>query len=882
MSFKIPFGGLSRSSSSPRTSIDGSYPNVLLHGKLLLTVSRARNVPKVGTMATNLMKSSLGMFSKVMNVGSKLTEAVGNHSDPYVVVDIAGARVARTCVINNCENPQWNETFSIYVAHFTGTIDFTIKDQNLIGAGVVGTVRVPVEALAVANQPKGGSFEILKSDGSSYPGRCLVDVSCHYKPAQSLPGWYFVPHMAGQIVPAFGYLRSDSAAAPGVPGTYFPLRRGCRVTLYQDAHVADGALPESIRLDGGRMYTHGRCWEDICAAIQDAKFMIYIIGWSVYDKIKLIRDPRRPMGDGSQLTLGELLKKKAGANVRVLLMIWDDNTSRNNEYMKQGVMNVHDEETKAYFRHSAVKCVLAKRTADSNISMIGKMSTAIQFTHHQKAVLVDVDDYTFQRNAPPVNMRQLTHRRVAAFIGGIDLCNGRYDNQSHPLFHTLHVPTHGEDYYQGCIPSATLAHGGPRQPWHDIHCRLEGPAAYDVLKNFTERWEKSAHRFDDSLLELKDIQYVLSPAEDCPREGDPRVMVTHDSQPDSWHVQVFRSIDSGSVRGWPTNQVEVRARGLLSGKGVIIERSVQDAYINAIRSAQHFVYIENQYFMGSSYMWATNRSAGCDNLIPAEIALKIVDKIRQNERFAAYIVIPMFPEGAPDSGVGQTLLYWQYQTIEMMYKLIRSALIETGKTNSHPQEYLNFFCLANREAPVPNEPRRTTAPQPNSPLDRAYHNRRFMIYVHSKMMIVDDEYVIVGSANINQRSMDGTRDTEIAMGAFQPRYTVSSSNGRTPRSDVYGFRLSLWAEHLGGHFMPEFNEPSSLECVNRVRGAAAANWQDYMAPNIVNMRGHLCPYPIRVEMDGSVRTLPGVETFPDLGGKILGGTAFHIPEILTT
>lgn len=29
---------------------------------------------------------------------------------------------------------------------------------------------------------------------------------------------------------------------------------------------------------------------------------------------------------------------------------------------------------------------------------------------------------------------------------------------------------------------------------------------------------------------------------------------------------------------------------------------------------------------------------------------------------------------------------------------------------------------------------------------------RFPIYVHSKMMIVDDVYIIVGSANINQAS----------------------------------------------------------------------------------------------------------------------------------
>lgn len=34
------------------------------------------------------------------------------------------------------------------------------------------------------------------------------------------------------------------------------------------------------------------------------------------------------------------------------------------------------------------------------------------------------------------------------------------------------------------------------------------------------------------------------------------------------------------------------------------------AYITAIRRAQHFVYIENQYFLGSSHVWSRDRHAG--------------------------------------------------------------------------------------------------------------------------------------------------------------------------------------------------------------------------------------------------------------------------------
>ena len=52
-------------------------------------------------------------------------------------------------------------------------------------------------------------------------------------------------------------------------------------------------------------------------------------------------------------------------------------------------------------------------------------------------------------------------------------------------------------------------------------------------------------------------------------------------------------------------------------------------------------------------------SAGANNLIPIEIALKIVNKIKANERFCAYIIIPMWPEGVPTSTPIQRILYWQ-------------------------------------------------------------------------------------------------------------------------------------------------------------------------------------------------------------------------------
>jgi phospholipase D1/2 len=191
-----------------------------------------------------------------------------------------------------------------------------------------------------------------------------------------------------------------------------------------------------------------------------------------------------------------------------------------------------------------------------------------------------------------------------------------------------------------------------------LHSKIDGPAAYDVLRNFEERWLKAAKRhglkkmgksYDDTLLNLKRIPEIC--LDDTPYASD--------NDPESWHVQVFRSIDSNSAKDFPKDPREASLRNLVCGKNVLIDRSIHAAYVNAIRAAQHFIYIENQYFLGSSFNWDSNKDIGANNLIPIEIALKIASKIKANERFAAYIVIPMWPEGIPTSLPTQRILYWQ-------------------------------------------------------------------------------------------------------------------------------------------------------------------------------------------------------------------------------
>ncbi|XP_024993710.1 phospholipase D beta 1-like [Cynara cardunculus var. scolymus] len=805
----------------PWTS-EGPLKVMLLHGNLDITVKEANNLPNLDAL-------------------NKKFSPLSGTSDPYVTISVANAVIGRTFVLNNSENPVWMQRFCVPVAHHTTEVLFVVKDSDVLGSQLIGAVGIPAAQL-VANAVVKGTFPILNASGQPCKPGAVLALSIEYTPVDKV------------VLSRNGVWSGPEFK--GVPGTYFPLRRGGKVTLYQDAHV-DGSLP-ILKLDRGLKYVQGDCWRDICDAIRQARRLIYITGWSIFHKVQLVR--YGPKARDS--ILGELLKSKAEEGVRVLLLVWDDPTSKSIfGYKTEGVMQTHDEETRVFFKNSSVQVLLCPRSIAK--SSWAKKDAETIYTHNQKTVIVDADAGI--------------KRRIMAFVGGLDLCVGRYDTPEHSLFSTSQT-LHKDDYHNPNYTGPTA--GCPREPWHDLHCRIEGPAAYDVLQNFEERWLRASKprglskmtKFSDVLLKLDKIPDIL---------GSTDALYTSAKDPEGWHVQIFRSIDSNSVKGFPKDLKDAKSKNLICGKNVLIDMSIHTAYVNAIRAAQHFIYIENQYFLGSSYNWANHKSLGANNLIPMEIALKIANKIRANERFAAYIVIPMWPEGNPTNSATQRILVWQHNTMQMMYEVIYTALQETGLENEYePQDYLNFFCLGTRETSHDVAPTsKGKLPfSPNTPQALSITSRRFMIHVNSKGMIVDDEFVILGSANINQRSLEGTRDTEIAMGAYQPHHTWAHK-GSTPTGQIYGYRMSLWAEHMG-EIESSFWQPESVECVRRVRLVGEQNWEQYTADKVTDMTAHLLKYPVEVDRKGHVKPLPGCPNFPDVGGSIVGSFA-SVQENLT-
>ncbi|KAH7546359.1 hypothetical protein FEM48_Zijuj01G0192300 [Ziziphus jujuba var. spinosa] len=785
--------------------------SIQLHGVIDATIFEVDKLPGGWWMS----------FLKVL-YSYKLKEIFGYKASArlYATIHLDNAKVAATrrLEFDKDSPPQWQQSFHIYSAHLATQVIISFKVTGFQTTQVIGRAYMQAEEL-LSGKPVDKWLEILdEKHHKPLSGAPKIHVELRFSRATAHPNW-----SQGIKTPDF----------PGVPYTFFTQRNGCRATLYQDAHVLDEFVPK-IPFPPG--YKPHRCWEDVFDAVSNAKHLIYIAGWTVYTEITLIRDPRRPKPGGG-ITLGELLEKKANEGVRVLILIWEDKTTVEHISGKNGYSLSRDEQILPGYKSPL---------------------------HHQKIVVVDSEI--------PNGESSSKKRRIVSFIGGIDLSDGRYDNQSHSLFRTLNT-VHRNDFYQNGFSDASILKGGPREPWHDIHCRLEGAIAWDVLTNFEQRWRKQGGG-EDLLVHLSEHGDIFIPPSP--------VLSPEDSE--TWNIQLFRSIDEGAVDySWP-NEFHHNVffnLDLVNGKDHAIERSIQDAYINAIRRAKNFIYIENQYFLGSSFGWNTQGhnlgKVGAWNLIPKELSLKIVSKIEAGERFTVYVVIPMFPEGIPDALPVQPILFWQMMTMDMMYRDIARAIKAKG-LKVEPKDYLTFLCVGNREIKKSGEYEPPEKPKDGTDYSRAQKSRRYMIYVHSKMMIVDDEYIIVGSANINQRSMDGARDTEIAMGAYQPHHLATT---QPARGLIHGQRLALWYEHLG-IFDDTFLKPESIQCVRKVNEIAKKNWSLYIQEKLDDLPGHLLSYPIEVLHDGQVTILPGSEFFPDTRAPVLGAKTDLLPSVITT
>ncbi|XP_017294500.1 phospholipase D1 isoform X2 [Kryptolebias marmoratus] len=566
-----------------------------------------------------------------------------------------------------------------------------------------------------------------------------------------------------------------------------------------------------------KWYVNGQTYmEDVADALEEAKEEIFITDWWLSPEIFL----KRPVVEGNRWRLDCILKRKAKQGVRIFVMLYKEvelALGINSGYSKRTLLNL-----------------------DSNIKVIrhpDHVSSAVYlWAHHEKIIVVD---------------------QSVAFVGGIDLAYGRWDDrehrltdigsvtlshleqaaaesssaaapanggggdsvskgngtsvftmmdsadqpklknqnrlkktrfsirkhlQKHGLAHadsdsdleeeqprsssvrSLHTGVgelfgntrfwHGKDYCNFVhkdwiqldkpFDDFIDRHTTPRMPWHDIASVVHGKAARDVARHFIQRWNFT--KLVKPKYNSQSFPYLLPKSHTT--AGEQRYQVPNCVNA---NVQILRSASDWSA-------------GIKNH-----EESIHLAYVHAIQNSKHFIYIENQFFISC----ADNKHVF--NKIGDTIAERIIRAYREGKKYRVYVVTPLLPgfEGDINTGGGsaiQAVMHFNYRTMNRgEYSIISQLKREMG------DQWMNFISIAGLRTHADLEGKLVTE----------------LIYVHSKMLIADDNTVIIGSANINDRSMLGKRDSEVAVIVEDSEVVNSVMDGQPYAAGKYALQLRL-------------------------------------------------------------------------------------------
>lgn len=274
-------------------------------------------------------------------------------------------------------------------------------------------------------------------------------------------------------------------------------------------------------------------------------------------------------------------------------------------------------------------------------------------SHHEKLCIVD--------------------RRIA-FTGGLDIGERRYDTEKH------------ED----------------DSPWHDLACRIEGPAVGNLLRHFVERWNIEVAQFRAYIADLPER---------------PGAAVGPAGTLSELEVQEPASVASAGAGEVATAFSPVRNGQETEHGGSDIASAVA-AIIGAVR---RFIYIESQY------------------LREPRVADWLISAATRHPEMEVIILLPIAPERLNPDGEWSSATrhgHWlQWRNIERLHRALGNRF--------------GVFTLLSHQP----------ATDDDAPEDTALGARS--IYVHAKTIIVDDVMAMIGSANLNGRSF--SLDTETVL-----------------------------------------------------------------------------------------------------------------------
>ncbi|KAF9378152.1 hypothetical protein CPC16_011439 [Podila verticillata] len=399
-------------------------------------------------------------------------------------------------------------------------------------------------------------------------------------------------------------------------GSFAPEREDAKVRYYVD----------------GKDYFHA-----VSDAILAAKTEIYIADWWLSPELYL----RRPPANNEEFRLDRLLKRKAMEGVMIYIVVYKEISlalTLDSAHTKIWLQDLHPN-------------IQVQRHPD-HISV-----NATQFwAHHEKICVIDCR---------------------LAFIGGLDLCFGRYDSRTHQLsdYHPsgksavwpgvdysnprIKDFVNVKDYNSDLIEKKLLA----RMPWHDVSVGMAGKPARDIARHFVQRWNFVKREKGMKKSHMK----FLTP------KGE--------------------FVSTRNESGWTGSQkVQILRSSTLWSQGVDLERSIQDAYLSSIENAEHFIYIENQFFVTLA---VENGNPDIKNKIGLALVNRIVRAHNEGKKFRVIVVMPLMPAFEADimsseAGTLRKVMHFQYVSISRGGNSVLERLIAQGVD---PDQYIGFFGL---------------------------------------------------------------------------------------------------------------------------------------------------------------------------------------------
>jgi phospholipase D1/2 len=219
------------------------------------------------------------------------------------------------------------------------------------------------------------------------------------------------------------------------------------------------------------------------------------------------------------------------------------------------------------------------------------------------------------------------------------------------------------------------------------------------------------------------------------------------------------------------------------------EKSILNAYIMLIEKAEHYIYIENQFFVTTTNPIKDE----VKNTIGDALVKRIKRAHDEKKAFKVYVFLPLFPAFDSQNAI-QAVQYYNLRSIKFGEFSIYKELARAGVAT--PSDYITFHGMRNWTVLTGNLIQE-------------------IIYIHSKLMIVDDTFVICGSANINDRSMLGTRDSELACLVKDEEFELAEMNGKFVKVGKYAssLRKKLFKLHLGIYYSNP-NKISVMDCAS--------------------------------------------------------------------